>query len=460
MHSPAAPMRADFFSLSHSFDPDAGIVGFPRFGRENPFRPGGSLAGLSPRQSFLGRLGRRFEPERQQFGLGDHVGVPVSQLEAQFTSSLASAVEGLVSRTRTLCSAAEVLVSGSNGSVFDRRSATSSTSAVAVEARETATVTGYAVDVSQLAVAQQNVGSQLLTTLNPSDIPDGNQTLIITVDGASTPVTVAVPVGTNLDALTAVQDAVNAAGVGVEASIVTTGDVSQLVLTATETGTAKGFTVVDQLGSSVVADTGADNVSRAATNAAIAINGVDYELAENELSLDPAADSGDERVTLYFRAVTEETAQVDVSVALSAEAVVYATRRLVGAVNELRAFVSDKPQILSQGLLARLNLAVDDLRESLAAVGIKVEDEGNITLDETALRGALADRPGDVERAIGSIQGLAARERSVAETVLGSESLAFATKPGPFGEQYGRNLRETVRLHNYLYGGLFVNLLA
>src|SRR5688572_27852604 len=155
-------MRADFFSLSHSFDPNAGIVGFPRFGRENPFSPGGGLAGLSPQKSFLARLGSRFDPEKEQFGLGDHVGVPVSQLEAQFTSSLASAVHGLVGRARTFESAARVLVSGSAGGVFDRRAATSSTTAVAAEAKDTATITGYAVDVTQLADAQQNVGSQLL----------------------------------------------------------------------------------------------------------------------------------------------------------------------------------------------------------------------------------------------------------------------------------------------------------
>ena len=452
-------MRADFFSLSHAFDPDAGIVGFPRFGRENPFRPGGTLAGLPAKRSFLAQVGKRFDHEREQFGLGDHVGVPVSQLEAQFTSSLASTVEGLVQRARTLHSAAGVLVSGRPGSVFDRRSTSSSTAVVAAEARETATVTGYAVDVAQLAIAQQNVGSQLLTTLNPSDIASGAHTLQITVDGVATAVAVAIPAGTNLDALTAVRDAVNAAGAGVEASIVTTRDVSQLVLTANDTGAANGFSVTDLAGS-VVAATGVDTVTRAAMDAKVSVNGVDYELAENQLSLDPATDPGDDRVTLYFQAVTGETARVDVSVALNADEVVSGTARLVGAVNALREYVADKPQILSRGLLARLNLAVEDLRESLAAVGVRVEDEGRITLAEGTLREALADRPAEVERAIGSLQGLAARERSVAETLLGDEGLAFATKPGPFGGQYGRTLAETVRLHNYLYGGLFVNLLA
>src|SRR5688572_7027548 len=246
-------MRADFFSLSHSFDPDAGIVGFPRFGRENPFRPGGALAGLSPRRSFLSQLGTRFAPEREQFGLGDHVGVPVSQLEAQFTSSLASAVHGLVGRAKTLQSAAGVLISGTAGGVFDRRAATSSTTAA--EARATATVTGYAVDVTRRALSQQNVGSQLLTTLAPSDIAAAAHTLDITVDGVTTSVNVTVNAGdTNLQALTAVRDAVNAADAGVEASITMTLDVSQLVLTAADTGVSKGFTVADQVGSSVVAD--------------------------------------------------------------------------------------------------------------------------------------------------------------------------------------------------------------
>ncbi|HET7770215.1 MAG TPA: flagellin hook IN motif-containing protein [Chloroflexota bacterium] len=452
-------MRADFFSLSHSFDPDAGIVGFPRFGRENAFRPGGVLAGLSAKKSFLSQLGRRFDREREQFGLGDHVGVPVTQLEAQFTSSLANAVEGLVSRAHSVRSAAEALVSGSEGGVFDRRTASSSTSAVAVTAKEAATVAGYAVDVTQLAVAQQNAGSQLLTTLSPSDIAAGLHSFGITVDGVTTTVNVTVPAGTNLDALSAIKNAVNEAGAGVEASIVSDRDVSQLVLTAAQTGTDKGFTVADVVGS-VVATTGVETATRSAADALVTVNGVDHELAENKLALDAETAAGTERVTLYFQAVTTQTAQVDVSVAVSADEVVAATSRLVGAVNRLREFVTDKPQILSSGLLARLKLAVEDLRESLGSVGVQVEDEGRIDLDEKRLRGALAERPADVERAIGSIQGLAARERSVAETLLGSESLAFATKPGPLGDEYGRTLRETVRLHNYIYGGLFVNLLV
>jgi hypothetical protein len=72
----------------------------------------------------------------------------------------------------------------------------------------------------------------------------------------------------------------------------------------------------------------------------------------------------------------------------------------------------------------------------------------------------LERRPADVERAIGSLGGLATREQAVADTVLEDSELAFATRPGPFGEEYGRTLRETARLHNYLFGGLFIDVLV
>lgn len=441
----------------------SGRVGAPRygpFGEGNPLLPGGQLPGLG--NSFLSRLNTRLDPERRSFGLGDHIGVPLSQLEAQVTQSVARAVEGLLIRARSLRSAAATLISGTDGGAFDRRATATTSSAVAAQATDGATVTGYDVEVSQLAVAQQNVGTQLLSSLDPTLLTSGD--VDFTVNGVTTTLTISITGGagqTNLDALTEVRDQINAAGLGVEASITTTADVSQLVLTSTQTGTANGFTVADNAltGGTLAADLGIATATRAAADAVVSVNGVEQTLSENKLALD-APTGGTERVTLFFLDETDETARVDVTVALNADVVVAATQRLVGEINGLRGYVEDKPQILSVGLLARLNLAVKDLRESLAAVGVKSAASGALSVDEGMLRGALAERPDDVEQAIGSIAGLAARERSVAETVLGPSGVAFATRQGPFGDRYGKTLAETARLHNYLAAGLFVNFLA
>jgi len=195
-------------------------------------------------------------------------------------------------------------------------------------------------------------------------------------------------------------------------------------------------------------------------DARVRVNGVDQTLQNNKLALDAPQEGGAARTTLFFHDITEDAVRVDVTVALDAASVVAGAQRLIQAVNDVREFVADKPDILSRGLLSRLNVAVSDLRDSLIPIGIDVGQSGQLSLDEPRLRSSLDLRPAEVERAIGSIQGLASRERSVAETILGDAPIAFATRPGPLGSSYGRFLADTARLHNYMLGGLFVDIFA
>jgi len=449
-------VRAD---ASSQFGSNSPQVGYPRFGRENPFSPGGTLPGLNG--SYLARLGRAQRPDDRHFGLGDHIGVSVPRLETLLTSSLTTTVEGLFSRTRSLKSAADTLVSGTANGVFDRRTAVTTDSAVSGKATSGATLTRYGVDVLQLAVAQQNTGTQLLSAFTPSDIATGTHTFQITAGATVTPVSVTIlAADTNLQAMTRVRDAINAAAAGLDATITTTDDVSQLSVTSLQTGTTSAFSLVDDPGSSAIADTGIGTATRAAANAEVRVNGVDQTLQENKLALDASQEGGEARATLFFHDLTEETVRVDVTVALDAASVVAGAQRLVQAVNDVREFVADKPDILSRGLLSRLNVAVSDLRDALIAIGIEGGEAGLLSLDEPRLRSSLDQRPAEVERTIGSIQGLASRERSVAETILGDAPIAFATRPGPLGSSYGRFLADTARLHNYMLGGLFVDIFA
>ncbi|HEV2125021.1 MAG TPA: hypothetical protein VGW38_19915, partial [Chloroflexota bacterium] len=200
-------------------------VGFPRHFDRNIFAPGATLPTL--KQSYLARLARTHVPEDQRFGLADHVSVPLMQVEAQFTSALSTTVEGLFSRARSLRAAAETLVSGTPSGVFHRRSAGTSDSAVTAVAIGGASLATYNVDVVQLALAQQNRGEQLLSSQSPSRFTSGTHTFTVTADGATTPVSVTIAPGdSNLQALSRVQDAVNAAGTSVEASIAITHDVA------------------------------------------------------------------------------------------------------------------------------------------------------------------------------------------------------------------------------------------
>src|SRR5437763_10995272 len=88
------------------------LIGNPRF------QPGNSVAAgnLLPNQrgSYLGRL---LNPGGEpRFGFGDHIGAPITRVEAQFTSSLADTVAGLFSRALRLQRTAATLLDGTAGS--------------------------------------------------------------------------------------------------------------------------------------------------------------------------------------------------------------------------------------------------------------------------------------------------------------------------------------------------------
>src|SRR3989337_378778 len=91
------------------FGSSAALIGNPQFGASNPFSPGASPLGQGG--SFLGRLLAGNRASGGQFGLGDHVTVPVSQYEAQFAAGLTITIPGLYSRARTLRDAAGPLIS-------------------------------------------------------------------------------------------------------------------------------------------------------------------------------------------------------------------------------------------------------------------------------------------------------------------------------------------------------------
>jgi|GEM_PF-5213245 len=452
----------------------AQLIGLPLFGAQNPFVPGSPT--LLQRRSFLTQLLTPPAAREPQIGLGDHVTAPASQLEAMFTQALAAAVSGLYARALALQRAAGALVSGppqvsavvtpsgvatsTTSGTFDRRIAISSSSAVAANVKDDATTATYTIEVEQLATAQQNTGIQLLQAQSPPAITTGTNTFTITT--ASVPHTISVTIApgeTNLQALQDVAGAINAASAGVQASVATTGNVAQLIVTGATTGAASTFSLADVSGN-VVAATGISNVTTSAQDALVRVNGIEQNVSTNQLSLDAPSSTAPGRLLLTFNAVTETAITVAVTVALDADQIVKATEDLVAAVNDLRRFVADKPEVLTPGLLQQLDLAADGLKAPLARIGITARQDGTLQVDEAALRTAIAQRPGEVERTLGFPNGFASREQAVANLVLNGSVAPFATRPGPLGKTYGRYLLVRSELDWLLLSGLFVNRLA
>ena len=283
----------------------------------------------------------------------------------------------------------------------------------------------HVVTVSQLAVAQANVG-RVVSSTQATTLAPGTYTLGITQNGVRTAVSFTVQAGdTNATVLGAIANAVNGSGSGVAASVETTDTTSQLVLTAKATGLGGAFTVSD-LGGGAVAATGAGTIARTAANASYTVDGIAKTSESNAVTV-----GSDVHLTLEG----ESSAPVTVSVEPDEARVQQAVADLASAYNAAVDALGEHPGRYPAEEAALAGI-VGDRQTQLAAAGVGLED-GHLSVDAYRLASALASDPAGVRRALGVAQAL----RSDAETALhqpgGLGAPAFAGGRADARQAYG-----------------------
>lgn len=343
-----------------------------------------------------------------------------SQSMAQRRALLAQALTGLQSYGRQLYEAANPLTLTNVNNVFTQRSTTSSAPDIlTAQALPNATITSYQITVTQLAVAQQNVGTALASTGTTAVTP-GTNTFRLTIGGTTYNLSVNIlSTDTNQTALGKIANAINAANAGVTATVIndTTAGTSRLQITANKTGTASAFSLADVTGNAVAA-TGANTVNIAAANAQYTVNGISYTSQSNKVLLDHGL------LTVNF--FKTSTAQVTLTVGPNTQAISSAVNNLVNAYNSLISYTTLNAGLLTPLISQGLTNAYELKAPELNALGITRNANGTLSVDQSRLTMAVTQNLGAVKSALGGANGFAVNLALLGQEITTSPLWSFA----------------------------------
>jgi len=323
-------------------------------------------------------------------------------------STLNSQYATLATRLGAIESAADDLstpdvVQQFTATVSDPGALTATASAGAVAGR-------YEIVVNELARAQVTASATTTPDTDTTIVASGGQ---LTIGG------VQVTISGNVTLKGLVDQINGTAGVPATASIVQTAPGQyRLVLTGTDTGTSRAFTIVNGLtggaglafsdtnGNGVSGDSAADNAVQA-TDASLLVNNLPVTSASNTLtSVIPGT-----TVTLTAK---DPAKTVVVTVSGDNAALIGKVQSFVTAYNALVSFANDQSKAAAGGQTNTLahDSVLRELRDALrsallgaygsgtfthlAEVGLGFDRNGNLTLDTTALNDALGRDPASV----------------------------------------------------------------
>jgi flagellar hook-associated protein 2 len=338
------------------------------------------------------------------------------------------------------------------GSAFSSATATVSGDAVTATTSTGASTGSYAVSVTQLARAQSMASAPVATA--DTSIGSGNLT-IKSADGTTVLATLSIG-SSGSGTLSEVRDKINAANIGVKASLVNDGGQVRLVLNASKTGAANAF--------QVSADAGLTGLTLSQTqpaqDASYSVNGLPLTSASNvitdavpgvTLTLSKQPPAGSPPGT---------TVDSEVDVALDTSAVTAAAQKFVTAYNSLNTLIGNltnyDPNTKTAAVLngeSTVRRLQDQVRTlvtgtktggapgdltSLSQVGISIQKDGSLALDTTKFSGALSADASKVSAlftatptsTVATDQGFAVQLSKQLSSILGPDGLLDARQQG------------------------------
>lgn len=286
----------------------------------------------------------------------------------------------------------------------------------------------YALQVTQLATAQQRTGPAFASTAAV-----GSGTLNITVGSNSVSVNVS-----STATLSDIASAINSASgnPGVTATVINGTNGSQLLLSSNQTGVANGFSITAGSGSSSGLSNLATTLNTAGSNEAkdaqLTLNGIAVTSASNSVS--GALDG----VTLNLSAVgsTQLTVKQDTaSTASAVQAFVTAYNSYVSSIGTLSSY-NATTQVVGPLLGdSTLNSVVNQISNvlsknvpgnsigSLASLGITRQADGTLALKSSTLTSALSSNPSAVQDLFAGSSGYATQLNSAIDGFTSSSGI-------------------------------------
>ncbi len=383
---------------------------------------------------------------------------PIDKLDAKVSSyeSKISSFGTLSSLVSSFQTAAESLSS----SLEKLATTPSDANVLSATAASTAVPGSYSINVSQLAQSQNLIAAG--QTSSTAAIGDGTATTVTfdfgTISGGTLTNgvysgaaftsngggTQSIVIDSTNNTLEGIRDAINAAGMGVTATIVNDGSGTpyRLALTSTNSGLSNSLKITTSGGDGSIGNllgydpAGTQNLTQtmAAQNANLTVNGIAITSASNTVS------EAIQGVTLTLKSTT--TTPTSLAVARDTTAINTAASGFVDAYNALASQIKSRSAFgtddKTAGALAgdgTLRVMQEQLRgifntpasggtlTSLAQVGIAFQKDGSLLLDSSKLNNALSTDFSDVTNLLSSSTGYATRLEAWAKSTLAIDGL-------------------------------------
>lgn len=327
-----------------------------------------------------------------------------------FTKALEQLVKGGTLTSQPVSSNASVLtatalpgakLAGTTASIRVNQLATAQTAVSSTPLASASTVVGRGTLTLKVGTGTYNTSGVLTGVTAPDADGDGDQdTIAITIDNSNS-------------TLAGIAAAINAKKAGVTASIVTDVDGDAYLSLKGTTGAAQAFTLTAQstsgnLARVAVTGTGAGmKVTQTATNAKLVVDGVAVERDTNEIS--------DLLNGVKLTLTGTSTLPATLTTTTPTTALSNSVRDLVDTYNSVLAVVKEQTDPITgnlradpaaknllrslQGLTARVLLpgAAAGSPATLAAIGVRTNRDGTLSVDDNALTAAMRDQPEAIE---------------------------------------------------------------
>lgn len=402
---------------------------------------------------------------------------PITQLQAKSTDiqTKLSSFGLLQSYTSNLRDIADRL---SKPDLWTASAATTSDgTSVAVTSTSTAATGSYLVNVTSLAKAQ-SLASKAYAGSTTS-VGTGNlhielgawDTGLTTFTPDATKAAIDISVIAGSDSLDAIKTKINAANVGVTASVLTDASGSKLVLTSTATGAKSSvrITATDDDG----VNTDASGLSALAFNPPVAAG----QMLQTQASKDAAATINGLAVTsttntldgvvsgVTMTLYKETTSAVEVKVSQDTATIKKAITDFAKAYSDINGYISsqtkydattkkaaalqgDRPTLGLQSNLRALitdNSSASLVYSRLSDVGLEIQTDGSLKVNDTKLSAALSANPKELANLFSSTanvnpaeQGFAVRAKSLAAALIASDG-AITTRTKGLRDSITRN---------------------
>ena len=364
-----------------------------------------------------------------------------------FSEESNNALKQLYDKVSDLSTTARKLTLTDMNSVFNDRTAQSSDTNVltatafdAFSQESGATEANYAITVTQLAQAQENIGSEL-TGADMSTVTEGTNTFNINIDGQDHELSIEVQaVDTQEMVLQKMETAINEAAIGVSVDIVTGSaeGTQKLVVKADNSGLSNAFSISDVSGNAVT-ETGVGVATIQAQDAEYSVDETDYTSATNNIYLD----GGLVEVTL------KGEGEASLTVAPDAGLVQGAISDFVSEINAFLDFLQDNEDYIKDDVLSSVHSFVMDHKQELGSFGISEGEDERLEIDETEMGDAVSQNISGIKETFGGFDGLAVQINNYASRLTTDSPLNYGKEAENLSPDFT----------NYIYGSS-VNMLS